>query len=38
MVIELLKDGHFLTNYLKLQFLASYNNLKIKHDSEFDKF
>ena len=22
----------FLTNYLKLQILASYNNLKIKHE------
>ena len=37
MVSELLKDGHFLTNYLKLQISASYNNLRIRHSSEFDK-
>ena len=30
LVIELLKHNHFLTNYLKLQILASYNNLKIE--------
>ena len=34
--IELLK--HFLTNYLKLQILASYNNLRIGQDSEFAQF
>ena len=28
----------FLTNYLKLQILAPYKNLKIRHDSEFAKF
>ena len=27
-----------LTNCLKLQILASYNNLRIRHDSEFAKF
>ena len=26
LVIELLKHKHFLTNYLKVQILASYNN------------
>ena len=30
--------GIFLTNYLKLEMLASYNNLKIGQDSEFAKF
>ena len=35
MVIELLKHSHFLANYLKLQILASYNNLRIGQDSEF---
>ena len=29
LVIELLKHSHFLTNYLKLQILASCNNLRI---------
>ena len=29
LVIELLKHSHFLTNYQKLQILASYNNLRI---------
>jgi hypothetical protein len=29
-VIELLKHSHFLTNYLKVQILASCNNLRIK--------
>ena len=33
-----LKHSHFLTNYLKLQILASYNNLRIGQDSEFPKF
>ena len=33
-----LKHSHFLTNYLKLQILASYNNLRIGQDSEFAKF
>ena len=33
-----LKQSHFLTNYLKLQILASYNNLRIGQDSEFAKF
>ena len=28
LVIELVKHRHFLTNYLKLQILASYNNLE----------
>ena len=28
----------FLTNYLKLQILATYNNLGIEQDSEFAKF
>jgi hypothetical protein len=35
LVIELLKHSHFLKNYLKLQILASYNNLRIGQDSEF---
>ena len=38
LVIELLKQSHFLTNYLKLQILASFNNLRIEQDSEFAKF
>ena len=38
LVIELLKHGKFLTNYLKLQILASYNNLRIGQDSEFAQF
>jgi hypothetical protein len=38
LVIELLKHNHFLTKYLKTQILASYNNLRIVHDSEFAKF
>ena len=29
---------HFLTNSLKLQILASYNNLRIQNDSEFDRY
>ena len=33
-----LKHSHFLTNYLKLQILASYYNLRIGQDSEFAKF
>ena len=32
-----LKHSHFLTNYLKLQILASYYNLRIGQDSEFAK-
>jgi hypothetical protein len=36
--IEPLKHSHFLTNYLKLQILASYNNLRIGQDSLFAKF
>ena len=35
---ELLKHSFFLTNYLKSQILASYNNLRIGQDSEFAKF
>ena len=31
----ILSHSHFLTNYLKLQILASYNYLRIRHDSEF---
>jgi hypothetical protein len=38
LVIELLKHGQFLTNYLKLQILAPYKNLRIRHDSVFAKF
>jgi hypothetical protein len=34
----LLKQKHFLTNYLKLQILASYNNLRIGKDTEFAQF
>ena len=29
LVIKLLKHSHFFTNFLKLQILASYNNLRI---------
>ena len=35
LVIELLKQSHFLTTYLKLQILASFNNLGIGQYSEF---
>ena len=35
MVIELLKHSHFLINYMKLQILAYYNNLRIGQDFEF---
>jgi hypothetical protein len=35
---ELLKHSYFLKNYLKLQILASYNNLRIGQYSEFAKF
>ena len=38
LVIELLKLGHFLNDYLKLQILASYDNLRIGQDSEFAQF
>ena len=38
LVIEMLKHTHFLTNYLKLQILASCNNLRIEQDSEFVQF
>ena len=38
LVIELLKYNNFLTNYLKLQILDSYNNLRIGQDFEFGKF
>ena len=38
MAIELLKHDTFLTNYLKLQILAPYNNLRIEQDSEFAQF
>jgi hypothetical protein len=38
LVIDMLKHSHFLTNYLKLQVLASYNNLRIGQDSKFAKF
>ena len=44
-ILSPLEVGHwvvqtqpFLTNYLKLQILASYNNLRIGYDSEFGKF
>ena len=38
LAIELLKHDTFLTNYLKLQILAPYNNLRIEQDSEFAQF
>ena len=34
----MIKHGHFLTNYLKLQILAFCNNLGIGQDSEFAEF
>jgi hypothetical protein len=44
-ILSSLEVGHwvaqtqpFLTNYLKLQILASYKNLRIEQDSEFAKF
>ena len=36
--IGTLEVGHFLTNHLKLQILAPYNNLRIGQDSEFAQF
>ena len=38
LVIELLKHSHFLTNYRKLQILASYIHLRIEEDYEFANF
>ena len=35
--MELLKHSQILTNCLKLQILASYNNFRIGQDSEFAK-
>ena len=32
------KHRHFLTNYMKLQILAPYNNLRIGQDFKFAKF
>ena len=44
-ILSSLEVGHwaaqtqpFLTNYLKWEILASYNNLRIGQDSEFAKF
>ena len=44
-ILSLLEVGHlvaqtqpFLTNYMKVQILASYNNLRIRQDSELAKF
>jgi hypothetical protein len=38
LVIELLKHSYLLTNYLKLQIWASYNNRRIGPDYEFAMF